>query len=154
MSKTRERDIELYMLDILLAIQKIKKYTNSFHNGEDLLHTEINWDATIRQFEIIGIALNHLLDDEKFTKASPAYFRKIVNFRNTIAHGYFGVNSEEVWDIVTSKLTLLESDMEEVINKNFNISHAIELEIQKYKELPDSTIYDYLQLLQKDMLAR
>ena len=36
MSK-KKRDIELFIVDIFVAIQKIKEYTNSFDNPNDLL---------------------------------------------------------------------------------------------------------------------
>ena len=46
----KKRDIELFIVDIFVSIQKIKEYTNSFNNPNDLLHSSLHWDATIRQY--------------------------------------------------------------------------------------------------------
>ena len=129
---SKKRDLELFLVDILIAIQKIRNYTQEFSNVDTLIHNELHWDATIRQFEIIGEALNNLLAEERFSKLSPSYFRKIVNFRNAINHGYFGIVHEEVWDIITTKLNLLDSDMKSIIKENFDINAAVKSEVPKH----------------------
>jgi len=144
MSKKANRDIELFIVDTLVSIQKIKEYTKIFSNAQDFQHSNLHWDATIRQLEIIGEALNNLLDDEKFNSLAPKYFRKIVNFRNTIVHGYFGIDEDEVWDIIISKLGILEIDINTIIQKDIDISDAINSEIFEYKKLNDSNIINYL----------
>ncbi|PHQ64898.1 MAG: hypothetical protein COB99_07060 [Sulfurimonas sp.] len=146
-----KRDLELFIVDIFICIQKIKTYTENFTCGDDLLHSEINWDATLRNLEIIGEALNNLLQDEKFVSLSPMYFRKVVNFRNLVSHGYFGISQEEVWNVVTEKLNLLEEDMKQIIDKNFDLSTAIEQELPKQA---NSEIVQYLKNLKKENSAR
>lgn len=144
MSKKKQRDIELFVVDVFISIQKIKKYTKPFNNEEDFKYDELHWDATIRQLEIVGEALNNLLDNNNFNSLAPKYFRKIVNFRNTITHGYFGIDIYEVWDIITSKLDILEIDLKSIAKNNLDISNAINSEIEEYKKLKDSYIVDYL----------
>jgi len=129
---SEKRDLELFLVDTLIAIQKVQHYTKNFKNADDLLHNELHWDATIRQLEIIGEALNNLLKDESFTALSPKYFRKIVNFRNVILHGYFGIVEEEVWDIITTKIYILDSDLNIIIKENFDIRVALKSELRKH----------------------
>jgi len=143
MSK-KKRDIELFIVDIFVAIQKIKDYTSSFSNSSDLLHSSLHWDATIRQLEIIGEALNKLLEDEKFAKYSPRYFRRVVNFRNNIVHGYFGIDTDEVWNVITVHLDSLQNDIKKIIKSNIDIQEAIEFEIEEYKKLNDIIIVKFL----------
>ncbi|MEA3354784.1 MAG: HepT-like ribonuclease domain-containing protein [Campylobacterota bacterium] len=143
MSK-QKRDIELFIVDIFVSIQKIKEYTNSFNNPNDLLHSSLHWDATIRQLEIIGEALNKLLEDEKFSTEAPEYFRKVVNFRNNIVHGYFGIDIDEVWNVITLHLNTLQNDIKNIIKNNINIQDAIDSEIEEYKKLNDVKIVKYL----------
>lgn len=143
---SKKRDLELFIVDVFVSIEKIKSYTKNFTCGDDLLHNEINWDATLRNLEIIGEALNNLLQDEKFVTLSPKYFRKVVNFRNLVSHGYFGISQEEVWNVVTDKLHLLEEDMKQIINKNFDLSIAIEQELPKQM---NPEIVKYLNKLKK-----
>lgn len=131
-------------MDIFVSIQRIKEYTSSFNNPNDLLHSSLHWDATIRQLEIIGEALNKLLGDEKFNALAPEYFRKIVNFRNNIVHGYFGIDLDEVWSVITLHLDRLENDIRSIIKNNIDIQDAIESEIEEYKQLNDIKIVKYL----------
>ena len=145
MPKKKKRDISLFIVDIFIAIAKINEYIEPFDNEDDLRYSSLHWDATIRQLEVIGEALNNLLEDEYFVSISPKYFRKIVNFRNVIAHGYFGINTEEVWDVLSTKLILLDNDLEKIVkNSTIDLGYAIETTIDEYVVLNDLTIVNYL----------
>lgn len=122
MSK-KARDIELFIVDVFVTLEKIRQYSVDFSTADSFRHSSLHWDATIRQLEILGEALNHLLKDEKFSQYAPAYFRKIVNFRNVIVYEYFGIDEDEVWDVVTNKLALLQKDMENIVSE-IDISDA------------------------------
>lgn len=145
MSK-KSRDIELFVVDIFVSLYKIKDYTQVFKNADDFNHSSLHWDATIRQLEIIGESLNYLLEDEQFSTYAPRYFRKIVNFRNVIIHGYFGIDIDEVWDVITIKLIALFEDMVEII-KYIDISHALEIEIKNYLNTGEKELVAYLKTL-------
>ena len=47
--------------------------------------------------------------------ASEIEWRKIVAFRNILAHEYFGVSLPLVWDIVQNKLDPLESSCQKLL---------------------------------------
>ena len=140
MSK-KSRDIELFIVDVFVTLEKIRQYTKDFSSADDFRHSNLHWDASIRQLEILGEALNHLLSDEKFSKHAPTYFRKIVNFRNVIVHEYFGIDEDEVWDVITNKLTLLQKDMKN-ISVEIDISAAASSVLD---ELVDEDIKNMLQ---------
>lgn len=147
MSKKKSRDIELFIVDVFVAIEKIKEYTQTFDTEENFRYSSLHWDAVIRELEIIGEALNRLLEDDYFASLSPDYFRKIVNFRNVIVHGYFGIDSSEVWNIITVKLDSLVTDMLEIIKDKIDLTDAIESQIEDYKILKDARTVKYLMLL-------
>jgi uncharacterized protein with HEPN domain len=152
MSKKKQRDIALFIVDIFVAISKTKEYVAPFNDEEEFRHSSLHWDATIRQLEIIGEALNKLLEDDQFNASSPSYFRKIVNFRNVIAHSYFGIDALEVWDVITNKLILLDNDLKNVVHtSNINIAAAIEAEIIEYFQLVDKKTVGFLKKLNKEM---
>lgn len=119
------RGSELYILDIFIAIDKIKRYTARFQCGSDLLQDELSWDATIRELEVIGEATktllqNGVLDDKRY--------RRIVDFRNQINHGYFGIDEDVVWDVVTNKISEYEKDLSQVtIALQLDVLGAIEI---------------------------
>ncbi|MEA2019960.1 MAG: HepT-like ribonuclease domain-containing protein [Campylobacterota bacterium] len=147
MYSNKKRDIELFIVDIFVAIEKTKEYTQPFSNPNDFQHSSLHWDASMRQLEIIGEALNKLLEDEKFNLLAPSYFRKVVNFRNSIVHGYFGIDLDEVWNIITEKLEILRIDLFIIVKDNINLEEAILCEIEEYKSLNDINIVKYLMQL-------
>lgn len=63
--------------------------------------------AVERQFEIIGEALRRLdaTDERVFARISEA--KRLIAFRNLIAHGYDGVDDSIVWQAIADKLPVL-----------------------------------------------
>ena len=123
------REIELFIFDVYIAILKIKKVTSSFDNVQDLLHNFTSWDSVIREFEIIGEASKYLLKNKLLDKQ----YQEIVDFRNQIIHEYFGIDTDVVWTIVQVDL----SHFEEII---LNLIKNIEIDLKK--ELIESFIED------------
>ncbi len=72
-----DKDIELFIFDIYIAILKIKKVSVKFNNVQDLLYSFTDWDSVIREFEIIGEASKYLLRDNLLDN----YYRRMVDFR-------------------------------------------------------------------------
>lgn len=118
-----KRDVEFYFIDIFIAIYKIELYTSKFTSGEDLLHSMLEQDVTIRELEIVGEATNSLI---KLEVLENKRYRKIVDFRNTIIHGYFGIDEDEVWSVVTEKLTLFNQELKNIIiERNIFVNDVI-----------------------------
>jgi uncharacterized protein with HEPN domain len=123
-----ERDITLYIVDILLAISKIERYTDQFNNAEEFLHSELEWDASIRELQIIGDATSVILKHQLIDNS----YRRIVDFRNQITHGYFGIDEQIVWDVITKKIQQFKIDLMEVTRLNrINLTNAIESAIKE-----------------------
>lgn len=141
------RDVELFIVDVFVSLYKIKSYTVMFENGQQLQRNSLHWDATMRAFEIIGESLNNLLENEHFEKSAPSYFRKIVNFRNVVAHGYFGIDADEVWNIVTQKLDDLNHDLLYIAVSQFDLHEALLLTTKEYTALNEKNIVTYLEKL-------
>lgn len=124
-----KRDISLYIVDIYIAINKIQRYTQKFTSAEELKWSELEWDATIRELEIIGEATNKLIKLEVLKNDK---YRKIVDFRNIIAHGYFGIDEDEVWSVIKDKLTLFFLELQNLVTeKNIDIKDAISYSINE-----------------------
>jgi uncharacterized protein with HEPN domain len=131
-----DRNIELFIFDIFVAIQKIKKVSNNFNNVQDLLHDFTSWDSVIREFEIIGEACKYLLRD----KLIENNYRRIVDFRNQIAHEYFGIDQDIVWGIIHQKLEPFENDIIELI---LNIDFKLKQELI-YSFIEDNNYLDFI----------
>lgn len=118
-----KRDESFYFVDIFIAHNKIVRYIKKFDNAQDLLWSELEWDATIRELEIIGEATNTLIKQNVIKNQK---FRKIVDFRNLVIHGYFGIDENEVWEVLQNKLDIFINDLKIIIEeKNINLTLAI-----------------------------
>lgn len=63
-------------------------------------------DAVAYNLQVIGEAVKHLPDGIR--NAYPqAEWRKIAGLRDILAHAYFAVDDEILWDIIQNKLTPL-----------------------------------------------
>ncbi len=110
-----ERNFLLYLNDILESITAIESYLVglSRHEAADDRKT---WSATIRELEIIGEAAAKLPQEIK--SAHPEVnWRVLKDFRNVLAHQYFGVNVDIVWDIVQNKLPVLKGQIAAIVVK-------------------------------------
>lgn len=124
-----DREIEFFIFDIYIAILKIKEVVKEFDDVEGLLYDFRSWDSVIREFEIVGEASKYLLK----ANLLEAQYRRVVDFRNSITHGYFGIDQNIVWGIIQQKL----DDIENII---LNLIQNIELNLKN--ELIDSFIKD------------
>ena len=141
-----KRATDYFLIDILIAIDKIKRNTAIATTFDKFISHETVFDATMRELEIIGEAAKYLLADEKFKHHLPLQWRKIVDFRNIVAHEYFGIDLDIVYEVVTKKVPELEKNIFELL-QNFKedknliiaISHA-KKELQKMNR-PKSLAY-------------
>ena len=106
------RPMEMFALDILVAILKIEDTSSRYKNVEDLLYSYNDWDSVIREFEIIGEASKHLIKSKILTKKH----QKIVDFRNKISHEYFGIEAAEIWNVIHKNLSEFKASVEDIIN--------------------------------------
>lgn len=97
-----KREPKLYFEDILLAIKKIEKYSNDLTFSK-FSKDEKTIDAIIRNFEVLGEAVNNLSDEIK-NKNTDLPWKKIVSMRNKIIHEYFGVDLEILWQTIQEDL--------------------------------------------------
>jgi uncharacterized protein with HEPN domain len=56
--------------------------------------------------EIIGEAVKNISEETRQTYPQIKW-RKIAGFRDIVAHEYFGVNEETIWDIVENEIPTL-----------------------------------------------
>ncbi len=106
---------KLNLLSIMDAINKIEKYSIDKSSADKLYKDEIAFDAVLMNFIVIGEMVLRL-SDEFIDQHSDIDWFKIKGFRNVIAHDYFGVDAEEVWQIITEHLPLLKNKIQNILN--------------------------------------
>ena len=109
------RDIRLYLDDILQSCRKILRYTEGmdFTQFQD---DERTYDAVIRNLEIIGEASRNLPSEIKH-RYPEIEWRSISAFRNIVAHEYFAIKSEIVWDIIRNKIPEIQQQFQYLLKE-------------------------------------
>lgn len=105
----KNRGDKLYITDILDSITAIEGYIKDI-DFEQFIENRMLYSATIRELEIIGEASGKisLKTKEKYPDID---YRTIKDFRNVLAHEYFGVDMEIVWQIINQKLPYLKEEI-------------------------------------------
>lgn len=106
------RDWHILCDDILECCSRIRTYTTGL-DREGLVGNQMAYDAVLRNLEIIGEAAKRLPPDVQEKMASIEW-SKIAGMRDWLAHAYYRVNADIVWDVVRNKLPELE-----VVVQNF-----------------------------------
>jgi uncharacterized protein with HEPN domain len=108
------RSLDLSLEDIIEAIRKIHTYTDNM-NFQQFCDDERTVDAVIRNLTVIGEAAKNIPDEIRNIEPDIEW-RKIAGLRDFAVHAYFNVSSEIVWDVVQSKLVLLEKAAVKIMN--------------------------------------
>jgi len=66
-------------------------------------------------FVVIGEMVDKLSNEFK-KKHHEIEWTKIKGFRNIVAHDYFGIDAEEVWQIIKSKIPALKSNIKSLLD--------------------------------------
>jgi uncharacterized protein with HEPN domain len=104
---------EQLCLNILEAVNKIIVITQEFTNKEDFKNQFIKYDAVMLNFIVIG-EMAGKLSNEFVLKQSSIDWIKINGFRNIIAHDYFGIDNDIVWQIVQTKIPELKCFLDQL----------------------------------------
>ncbi len=86
---------------------------------KDFKKSGISTDATLRNLEIIGEATAQLQKDIK-EKYHDIPWKDIQDFRIVVAHRYWSINRERVWDIIKTKLDPLKQQIQNILEKESN----------------------------------
>jgi uncharacterized protein with HEPN domain len=100
-----ERPQLLYCQDILDSGTAILTYVQGI-TCDGFVHDRMRYSAVIREFEIIGEAVGKLPAAVKDGYPDIPW-QDIKDFRNLLAHEYFGVDLEIVWNTIHNDLPKL-----------------------------------------------
>ena len=108
-----ERPQLLYCQDILESGAAIQSYVQGI-TFDAFVQDRMRYTAVIREFEIIGEAVGKVpMELKAGYKDIP--WQDIKDFRNLLAHEYFGVDLEIVWNTIHHDLPLLMNAVQEIV---------------------------------------
>ena len=83
----------------------------------DFQQDEKTYDAVVRNLEIIGEAVKHI-PDELRRQRPEIEWRKVAGLRDMLAHAYFGIDDDILWDVVLHKVPGLQRAIEDLRDEN------------------------------------
>ena len=104
---------------ILDAISEIESFIKDV-DFETFIKNRERSLAVERLLEIIGEATNHLSEKVIHNPKASAPWRKIIANRNIIAHEYFRIDYNVIYQIATNEIVPLKSEIE-IILKDLDI---------------------------------
>lgn len=100
-----ERNAEQRLEDIREACRKILRYADG-KTFLDPVHDERDFDAIVRNIEIVGEAAKHIPEETRSHYAAIEW-TLISGMRDRLAHGYFDVDPEIVWQVICEEIPIL-----------------------------------------------
>ena len=98
------------LLDIDEAIEHIGEFTGSISSLSEYENNLMVRRAVERELEIIGEAMNRLVNAQETIEITHA--RRIVDLRNRVIHGYDKVDNALIWGILQRHLPLLKEEID------------------------------------------
>lgn len=116
MSEPGSREWRFYLDDMIGFAEKVIVYTDGL-NQVGFVASSLNYDATVRNLELIGEAATHVPD--AIRQANPQIpWRIIIATRNRLIHGYLGIDNDTLWSIIQTDIPSLLSQLRQLRDAN------------------------------------
>ena len=109
MSEGMQREWSFYVSDMVGFAEKVIAYTDGFDQHK-FVKSEITYDATLRNLEMIGEAATHIPESIRNSN-SQIPWRMIIATRNRLIHGYLGIDNDTLWSIVQDDIPILIKEL-------------------------------------------
>lgn len=106
------RSIKIYLQDMVDAIDAIQEFTKGV--TFEVFASDEKLQAAV-QFKLVVIGEAASKVPVRIRKHFPAIqWKKVVGMRNIVAHGYFGVKLDLIWDAITRSIVEIKSNLGDV----------------------------------------
>ena len=96
------------------SADRIARYAGN-RTFDDYLADDYFRSAVERQFEIIGEALTRLRKLDPGLADQISNQNKITGFRNTLIHGYDGIDHTITWNVILHHLPILQAELDKLV---------------------------------------
>ena len=106
-----KRDIQLYISDMLQAIDEVNEFVTDIPNAEALVSNKEKYKAVLMNFIILGEASRNIFEEVRINHPEVEW-KDVMNMRNKLVHEYFGVDNQVVWDAIKKNFPELKEIIE------------------------------------------
>jgi len=108
-----KREWIFYLEDMLNFSENVIAYSDGL-SFEAFINTGLNYDATVRNLELIGEAANNIPEEiqAKYKEIIP--WRQLISTRNRLIHGYLGIDNDILWSIINDDIPELILDLKKI----------------------------------------
>ena len=107
-------EITTLLCHILEATERIEEFTEGFSEN-DFLSSVKTQDAVLRRLEIIGEA-SKSLQASFLGEHQEISWREMIRMRDKLIHGYFGVDLQITWNVVTDEIPTLKKKIKMILS--------------------------------------
>ena len=107
-----EREWWFYVDDMIKFSENVLAYSAGL-DQEKFVATKLNYDATLRNLELIGEAATHIPVEIREVNTDIPW-RMIIATRNRLIHGYLGIDNDTLWSIVTDDVPDLLVELKKI----------------------------------------
>ena len=105
-----------YLRHILAEANYLLEASREISRSE-FLKSETLRRAFVRSLEVIGEAAKKVPENVRQQHAAVDW-RAMAGLRDRLIHGYFGVDHDLVWDVITNKIPVLQREIERILAKD------------------------------------
>jgi len=107
-----EREWFFYVQDMLGFAENVITYSDGL-SLDAFESTGLNYDATVRNLELIGEAAMHIPTEIR-EQYSSIPWRQIIATRNRLIHGYLGIDNDILWSIIQDDVPLIINELQRI----------------------------------------
>ncbi|MDA3789857.1 MAG: DUF86 domain-containing protein [Desulfobacula sp.] len=105
--------IKKFLFDIKESIESIENYIGNNKDFNVYQSNKMLRRAVEREFEIIGEAMNRIVQID--AKINISTKKQIINMRNRVIHGYDKIDDAIVWGTIIRHLPVLKKEVQSLI---------------------------------------
>ncbi len=107
-----DREWQFYIEDMCRFAENVLNYTSGMDQSR-FVSTPLNYDATLRNLELIGEAATHIPQKVREANASIPW-RMIIATRNQLIHAYLGIDNDTLWSIIKDDVPVFLDELKKL----------------------------------------
>ncbi|MCS5699666.1 DUF86 domain-containing protein [Cyanobium sp. FGCU-52] len=109
----RSRNWSLFLLDMQVSCTKILRNSKGL-TRQNLFADAMVVDAVLRNLEVLGEAAKQIPPAVR-VRHPQVPWRRIAGLRDVLAHAYFGLEEDTIWQIVSESIPALVQQLDQVV---------------------------------------